>query len=222
MKPLFKVADGRHFTPQWIIEQFPEHSDYIEPFCENAVVFFNKPKSNITVLNDSSISILQSLRDEPAQFIKKLKSITYSEKVFLREQKKTSDSLGELILRKMSVGGVKQKFCDEPEQWAEMLAQLPEMAAKLEGVHLFNKSPVEIIRAFDSWNTLIYCTPPVDDAVFNTDNHIELCKALNRCDSKVVVHGFASPLYNRLYKEWKFVDKPSVKNKKTEGLWKNF
>lgn len=230
LKPLFKTTDDKCSLSQWIIDNFPENYqdlDYVEPFCGNAIVFFNKAKSSHNVINDTNLgvyNILRALRDEPSQFIKKVKSFKFTEKLFLKEQTKNPDdfleiALREFLLRRSSVGGQKIKFLQE-DNIPELIEQLKEMAEKLQDIFIFNKPAQEVITAFDHPNALFYCKAP-DEVVMSLDEHMSLSKILFRCNGKVVINNISSPLYNRLYKEWRCVEKP-VKNKKTECLWMNF
>jgi site-specific DNA-adenine methylase len=58
----------------------------------------------------------------------------------------------------------------------------------------------------------------------DTNDHIELAHSLNAFQGKALISGYASPLYNRLYKEWNIEKKKiaSSKETKVEILWKNY
>lgn len=47
MKAIMKYPGSK-----WIIDFFPEHHSYLEPFFGNGAVLFNKARSNIETVND--------------------------------------------------------------------------------------------------------------------------------------------------------------------------
>jgi site-specific DNA-adenine methylase len=62
------------------------------------------------------------------------------------------------------------------------------------------------------------------------DDHIELAEVLNSFKGKVLISGYPSRLYNKLYKTWtcekrkmpNHASQQKVKPIKVELLWKNF
>jgi len=218
------------------------------------------PSIGLKVINDvdlGTIQVFRALRDEPRTFISKLKRKKYSENVFKRELKKTEfkdyldHAINEFVLRRMSRGGLKTAFAwserlrgGEPgdlHAWKTIVQQLPEIAKKIKNTHIFNKDACKIIEAFNSKNALVYCDPPYvpetrvsPDAYgpneMNTDAHITLSQKLMRFEGKVVISGYSGILYNRLYAEWRRIEKEvpnhssQQKNKprKVEVCWMNY
>ena len=237
-----------------------EEMDYVEPFCGAASVFLNKNPSNgneiINDLDPNLIKIFKALRDEPSLFIKKVKNTTYSERVFKREQEKNefedllSHALNEFILRRMSRSGLKKAFGWSDRQrggqpgdvnaWKTIAAQLPVISERLQKTRIYNKPAIEIIDAYNEPNVLIYADPPylettrvspkAYDKEMTIDDHIKLSDVLKQCNSKVIVSGYPSMLYNNLYKDWNCVKKQipnhasqqKTKTIKTEVLLKNY
>lgn len=272
LRPPFKIHGGKRYLASWILEQFPtdipngfEHFDYLEPFCGAASVFLNKEKSISPakeVLNDIDpgvVAILRTLRDEPETFIKRLKNTTYSERVFLRELKKSEakeyeneydHALNEFIVRRMSRGGMKKAFAwsdrerggqpGDVNAWETIIDVLPEIATRIKDTFIFNKNAIKVIKAFNSENMICFCDPPyvpetrsakeVYEYEMSTDDHIELATVLNDFKGKVILSGYPSTLYKRLYTGWKCIKKnipnhasqAKTKSVKIECLWMNF
>lgn len=204
------------------------------------------------------VQIYRALRDEPKHFIAKLKRTRYTERVFLRELKKQENefsdymdqAINEYIVRRMSRGGLKKAFAwsnrrrggipGDLNAWNTMLEQLPLIARRIEDVSIINKPAIEVLKAFNEENTLCYNDPPyLHDSrsskksyeyEMTTDDHIELSEVLNQYRGKVLISGYPSVLYNRLYKEWNCVKKKvanhasqqKTKSQKTEVLWMNY
>lgn len=264
IRPAFKCHGGKYYLSKWIIDNFPDNYKeytYLEPFCGGANVFINKEKSKNEIINDidaSVINIFKALRDEPKEFIRKLRYKKYCENTFnlaLLNSKQPFDdylefAVNELILRRMSRGGLKKAFAwsdrtrggkpGDVNAWKTCLALLPELAERLEGVFIFNKPAIEIIQKFNKKDTLVYCDPPyvhetrtsknVYGYEMTNEDHTQLANVLNNFDGKVIVSGYPSTLYNKLFKEWNCVKQKVAnhssqsKTKKimTEYLWKNF
>lgn len=265
LRPPFKCHGGKYYLSSWIIENFPdeyEKLDYVEPYCGAASVFINKvPSEGSEVLNDMNdgiVKIFKALRDEPNTFIKRIKRTRYTERVFNRclknQDKEWEDyidhAVNEFILRRMSRGGLKKTFAwsnrerggqpGDVNAWETIIKQLPEIAERLYGSWVFNKPAIDVIKAFDDDNVLLYCDPPYLEetrTVTNTyehemsdDDHIELANALKSFKGKVVLSGYPSSLYKRMFEGWKCLRKKianhasqqASKKHKTECLWLNF
>lgn len=253
VRPAIKAKSNLHIA-NWIIGNFPEdHQNltYLEPYCGNANVLFNKEKSQIEVINDLDLGIIQiyrALRDEPKEFIRRLKLCKYSQetfdKCFKKEESKDylEHAVNEYILRRMSRSGLKKSFAwsekirggqpGEINAWESALKELPNLGDRLKEVFLFNKKAIEIIQIFDLKSSLLYIDPPflyetkvsktVYSSEMSTEEHIELSRILNNFKGKVILSGIPSPLYNRLYKNWNQKKKKASKGKKAEILWLNY
>lgn len=232
---------------------------YIEPFIGGANVLLNKERSKTEIMNDldsNVIEIYQALRDEPKEFIRRLNLSKYCQETFDRALKKTvfndylDKAVNEFILRRMSRGGLKSAFAwsnrlrggvpGDINAWNTAIKGLPELAERLQEVYVFNKPAIEVLKSFDGPDVLTYCDPPylhetrVSKTVYasemTTEDHIQLSHVLNGFQGKVLLSGYMSPLYARLYKNWN-VEKKKIANhssqkktkeQKVEILWKNF
>lgn len=123
--------------------------------------------------------------------------------------------------------------------WWTAIDQLPAIIERLRRVEILYQPALEAIRRFDSPETLIYCDPPylhetrdpnsrdVYGVEMTEEEHRELASALNTCESKVVLSGYPSSLYDGLYRSWRCVEIDIAnhaaggrkKARKTEVLW---
>ena len=94
---------------------------YVEPFCSGAAILLNKNPSETEVIcdiDDGIVAMFKGIRDEPKEFISRIKRTKYSERAFKiafnKSQNEFEDYLdkavNEYILRKMSRGGLKKVF----------------------------------------------------------------------------------------------------------------
>ena len=265
-RPPIKMHGGKGHLAQFIVEQFPtsyESMDYVEPYVGGGSVLLNKNTSNGTeIINDLDLGIVQifrALRDEPENFISRLKRTKYSERTFNRAIKRSNtkiddyidQAINEFILRRMSRGGLKTNFSwsdrerggqpGDVNAWETIIKDyLPKIGERIQKIHIFNKPAIEIIHAFNDANVILYCDPPylaetrvTKDAYayeMGTDDHIELAEALQQFKGKVIISGYPSALYKRLFSQWRCIKRKivnhasqqKVKKIKTEQLWLNY
>ena len=226
-----------------------QEMDYVEPYVAAGSVMFNKEPSQFEVINDLEAEVVQiyhALRDEPTMFIGRLKRVKYCESTFLKAAKKVQDTekwddymdqaVAEFKLRKMSRGGDKKNFTPRnghPEYleraaavWKQDIAGLSEVAARLQSCHIMQKPTVDLLKAFNSKGTFVFASPPplpkndmVDESEFV--EHTKTADLLRQYDGKVIVSHTSSPLYRRLYRDWRYARKKSS-NQKIEMLWMNY
>jgi DNA adenine methylase len=125
-------------------------------------------------------------------------------------------------------------------EWLSAVDGLPAVHARLRRVLIENKPALEIIRREDGPNTLFYCDPPylhetrtardVYEFEMSEQDHKELLHVLLQVKGKVMLSGYANPLYNKLLTDWRRVDFDmanhaaggDTKRRMTECVWCNF
>lgn len=233
---------------------------YVEPFCGAASVLLNKRRSMVEVVNDLDPAVYdlhRALRDEPERLASELRAVAYAEATFHsargrqgRCEAGMERAVNEFVLRRMSRGGLRSAFAwsdrrrggqpGDVNAWQTALANVPAVSSRLLGVDILNRPAVEVIRRYDAPDTLIYCDPPYLPATrvsrsayaveMTADDHCELAGVLNECRARVLVSGYPSPLYDRLYRNWTRATKGianhasqmAVKRKKEEVVWMNY
>ncbi|MBY0456068.1 MAG: DNA adenine methylase [Gemmataceae bacterium] len=233
---------------------------YVEPFCGGASVLLNKQRSAFEAINDLDPAVYDlytALRDTPEPFAHGLHAHDYTEKTFRRAQERADRceagldrATNEYILRRMSRGGLRTAFAwserlrggkpGDVNAWETALANLPVLSERLQGVDILNRPAVEIVRRFDGPDAFFYCDPPYLPATrvsrsayafeMTADDHCELAGVLNGCRGRVLVSGYPSPLYDRLYRHWNRATKEianhasqkAVKEVKQEVVWMNY
>lgn len=236
-----------------------ENLTYIEPFSGAASVMMNKLPSQEECLNDLDsgiVAILRVLRDQCDEFIACLKKTKYTQKNFelaMSRKEFVNDldyAVNEFVLRRMSRGGLKTAFAwsertrggrpGDENAWTTMHKILPVISERLQSVYILNRPASEVIKAFNISSTLLYVDPPyLPDTrqskeayqfEMDADDHVTLSDQLKNFRGKVMVSGYPSILYNRLYKGWR-CEKKKIANHasqqkqkpvKTEMLWMNY
>lgn len=108
-------------------------------------------------------------------------------------------------------------------------------AARLKLVQLESDDAFAIIRRFDAPTTLFYVDPPYVTSTrgqrwqqvayryeFGDDDHRRLAQLLHRVEGHVLISGYPSELYGRLYEGWRLESRETntqAHTKATECLW---
>src|SRR5690606_27833005 len=118
-------------------------------------------------------------------------------------------------------------------------AVLPAVVERFGSVQVEHLPWQELIRRYDTPETLFYCDPPYLLSTRNghvgyeyemtVEEHRELAEALNSVKGHVVLSGYASPEYDEWYAGWERIefdaamfarpDKGRPRDRRTEVLW---
>jgi DNA adenine methylase len=261
IRPPVKWHGGKHYLARWIVAEFPAHHTYVEPFGGAASVLLNKPPAMVEVYNDLDERIsrfFRVLREHGDEFRRRLSLTPYSEVEFRKSAESTDDEVEQarrdFVRWRQSLGGrgdsfsftlhrVRRQMADVVSGYLSAIdQQLPLIVERLRAVQFLCRPAVEVVRQWDSADTLFYCDPPYlhetraagSRAVYgiemSEDEHRELAETLNTCRGKVVLSGYPSALYDDLYGSWRTVeiDIPNhaaggrQKTRMREILWLNF
>jgi len=270
MRSIITYYGGKGYSWRRIIPHFPPHHTYVEPFGGAANVLLNKPPSPVEVYNDidsNLVTIFRVLRDRPDELRRALELTPYSREEYVRclgplDGLDDVEKARRLIVRYRQVfGGTGQTAT--PGQWSYSVtfscrgmsgvvsrwlstidAVLPAVVERFRRVQIENLPWQEIIRRYDTPETLFYCDPPYMPSTRNShgeyayemtvEEHQELAEALHSVKGHVVLSGYASPEYDEWYRGWKRVefdatlfarsdqtrsDQKRSRDKRTEVLW---
>jgi len=243
IRSVIKCPGNKNIIKNWILKHFPEdytNMTYCEPFVGGGSVYLNKLPSKEEVISDINYEVLciyKALRDEPTEIIGRLKRVKHSEKTFKRAKSKSINdyidlAVNELVLRKMSSHEHKQVFTQEYD-WNKFIKELGFAANRVKHTHILCENALKIIQVWDGPNTFMYIDPPrieettdLANNAMSVDEHIQLAETINSAKSFIVISGYPSTLFNRLYKDWNCVrysnKRQKNKDKKIDCLWLNY
>lgn len=87
MNAIFKYPGSKWSIAQWIINFFPPHHSYLEPFFGSGAVLFTKSRSSIETVNDLDgdvVNLFEWIRRDPERLAKEVYWIPYSREVYDR------------------------------------------------------------------------------------------------------------------------------------------
>ncbi len=220
---------GKSKLKNKIISLMPPHDTYVEPFIGGGSVFFSKTPSPISAINDKDIDIYNIYKDmkevgdkminrdftpERKKFDTLLKTNKFNSKedrlyrnLYLSINSYSGNRTGFIGERQIEVykKGVEVGKKYKTSKWKDFLNN--------NKVFISNKDFKEVIRKFDSPNTLFYLDPPYSysktDYKYNVDPQ-EVYDALQGIKGKFMLSYDFNPEIRKLF------DKYNIKKISTE------
>jgi DNA adenine methylase len=180
IRPPVKWPGGKRYMAKNIIELFPPHRIYLEPFGGGASVLLNKPPVEVEVYNDLDLRItrlFRVIRDQGEGFLAKVRLIPYSQVEFEASSAyppAASDldmAICDFVRWRQSFGGKGESWsytttrarggmAGDVNAWWTAIDQLPRIIDRMRRVQILCQSAFEAIPRFDHADGLIYCDPP--------------------------------------------------------------
>lgn len=191
-----------------IIERFPTHSTYVEPFCGSCAVLLQKPISKNEIINDKDtavVKIFSALREHPLELAAMIWATPYS------KANREHIPINELEASCLEMAKAKQFYSgnqntstfsldfghankSKASVWAEWHERVFPAAARLKAVQILNEDAISVIERFkDQEGALIYIDPPYVGheneyrCAVNYDDLIQIC---SNARAKIVVSEF--------------------------------
>jgi DNA adenine methylase len=178
---------GKAYYAEWLIERFPDHRVYVEPFGGAANVLLRKPRSEVEVYNDVDdrvVNLFRVVRD-PEQFerLRLLLDLTpYARAEFadLLELPPTDDPVekarrffaicrqarGGLGMSKLSRNAwatskrTRRDMAEPVSKYLSAIEGLADVAARFRTVLIESKPAIDLIHQYDGEDTFFYLDPP--------------------------------------------------------------
>lgn len=261
---LFGWYGGKFSHLNWLLPLLPKCHHYCEPFAGSAAVLLNRSTSPVETYNDLDgevVNFFRVCRDRGEELTRAIVLTPFSREEFAlactldpsvsplerarrfyvrARQVRTGLAQTATLGRwgnckntsRAGMSGIISRFLGGVEM-------LPEIAERLLRVQIENRPARDVIRLYDSPQTLFYCDPPYihetrgDAKAYKyemTDaEHAELAALLNKVKGKVAISNYDCRLMNDLYSapKWrKFSSGPrtnhATKGQRIEVLWTNY
>lgn len=181
MNTVFPYPGGKSYLSSWIIDHFPDHDCYVEPFGGGASVLVNKPESRVEVYNDRDgdvVHFFRVLRERPDELVEWLEGRPYAKDLHEKYGRqfyagyRPDDDVERagrfFYLRKAqyaakyptmsgfsSCGG-----SNHATAYTSGIEALESFADRLRRVEIENRDYKTIFDRADASDTLFYCDPP--------------------------------------------------------------
>ena len=254
---------GKYSHLDWLLPLLPYTKHYCEPFGGSAAVLLNREPSPIETFNDIDgeiVNFFQVLREQKDALVEAIGLTPFSRQEFEIAISGSQDNISDLerarrfFVRARQVRtGLAQTassgrwahcrltsragMAGAVSRWLGSVETLPEIAQRLLRVQIEHDDAINVIKRYDSEETLFYCDPPYphesrgDSRAYgyemSDDEHRALSKVLHNVKGKVALSGYHCDLLDALYEDWDCIEAPaktihSVKTKRREVLWINY
>lgn len=184
-RPALRYHGGKFRLAPWVMQFFPAHRVYVEPFGGGGSVLLMKQRCHAEVYNDLDAELhnfFEVVRDRGEELRAALHLTPFSRLEFEQAYQPHPDPLEQArrtVVRSFmgfGSGGASGKstgfransnrsHTTPAHDWANYPAALPAIVERLRGVILECRDAADVIRQHDSASTLIYADPPY---VFST------------------------------------------------------
>ncbi len=243
-RPALRYFGGKWRVAQKIASQFKHHQVYCEPFGGAFSVGLRKisPPGCKDVYNDTEGGIVNfwyQLRDNGEELIVKLTELTFDMDTIEWAKTETEDPLEAAIKYYVHAqvgycgGGIvpwSAGFSHNSVGKKNDCSHLKAIAKHIQDLEICQKDAFDIIREFDSPETLFYVDPPYQEInskkgyleQFTVSDHERLVRVLKGVQGQVVLSGYDNDLYDQALDGWTKVEFPGFStgtSQKQECLW---
>lgn len=225
-------SGGKQAIAQRIVDLFPEHEHYVEPFAGALSVLLTKPQSTVETVNDidsNLVTFWRVLREQPDELARACALTPHAR----QEHTASRDTTGcDDVERARRVwvqltqsrgarlsGNSGWRFVHSrnamslPRYLTGYLARISPAAQRLRNVSIECRDAIDVIRTYARPGALLYIDPPyLGETRYGKQyahefddpaQHASLLDVLTRTDAAVVLSGYASDLYRDTLTGWK-------------------
>lgn len=232
---VFGWYGGKFSHLEWLLPLLPACHHYCEPFSGSAAVLLNRDPAPVETYNDIDgdvVNFFRVLRDYSEQIIKAIALTPFSREEYYQAIYGETEGISAIerarrfyVRARQTRTGLAQTAslgrwanCKDTSRagmsgvvsrWLGGVEALDDIALRLLRVQIENRPAVDLIRLYDSPDTLFYCDPPYLHATRGDSNaysfemdeakHRELARILANCQGKVALSGYDHPLMAELY-----------------------
>lgn len=254
---------GKYSHLEWLLPLLPESNHYCEPFGGSAAVLLNREPAPVETYNDIDgevVNFFRVLRDEKDALIEAIGLTPFSREELRRACEEPTALLAPLERARRffvrarqvrtglaqtasegrwanCVGTSRAGMAGAVSRWLGSVEGLAPIVERLLRVQIENRPALDVIKTYDSPDTLFYCDPPYphasrgDSKAYKFEmsdmDHIRLARLLHSLQGKVAISGYRCDLMDKLYGDWQSIEAEtrlvhSVKQPRTEVLWVNY
>ena len=250
-RPILRWHGGKWLLAPWILQHLPQHRVYVEPFGGAASVLLRKPRSYAEIYNDLDgevVNLFRVARDRGDELRRALELTPFARDEFAESYHETTDPLEQArrtVARAFMGFGSNahnkatgfrsnsnRSGTTPAHDWRNYPQAFGDVIERLRGVCIENRDAASVMLTHDGDETVHYVDPPYVAATRDkgsdyrhemTDaDHEALAETLHGLRGSVVLSGYAGTLYERLYSDWRRVERRALADgakERTEVLW---
>jgi DNA adenine methylase len=254
---------GKYSHLNWLLPLLPKAQHYCEPFAGSAAVLLNREPAPVETYNDIDgevVNFFRVLRDQQEELIKAIGLTPFSREEFALACTPSDKDISDLerarrffVLARQVRTGLAQTasagrwahclltsragMAGAVSRWLGSVEGLSEIVQRLLRVQIEHNPAIDVIKRYDSPETLFYCDPPYphdsrgDNKAYGyemtNEEHRKLAQVLRNVKGKVALSGYHGTLMDELYSDWRAIEAPvkmchSIKQPRQEVLWVNY
>ncbi len=229
MKTILRWPGAKWRLADWIINMFPVHDVYCEPFFGSGAVFFSKSPSGTETINDidsNIVNLFRVVRNSADELARVIEMTPYARE----EYRDCYDSSGDevekarrfLVRTWQGFGG--KTYCStgwahdrtntvfRPKYWCKLPERILETVERLKMAQIENMNALELIEMYKSKNTLLYVDPPYLKSTRSQlhyacefakpEEHKELLQLCKKHKGHLILSSYENDLYNNELEGW--------------------
>lgn len=196
-RPVLRYHGGKWNMAPWLIQQFPPHTTYVEPYCGAASVLLRKPRSRSEIINDMDDEVYNLfcvVRDRGQRLASLLELTPFSRREYMKCIRPAKDPMerarrivvrsfmgfGSDSFRANRTSGFRARFhgsglTTPAADWMNYPESLRLVVERLRGVVIEHRPALEILRMYDKPETFFYCDPPYPISTRSACSHGRHC-----------------------------------------------
>ena len=230
LKTILRWPGAKWRIADWIIQQFPEHDVYCEPFFGSGAVFFRKAPSGTETINDvdgNIVNLFRVVRDSADELAKMIEMTPYSREEYRECHEIKGDEIEKarrFLTRTWQAFGGKTyspaaswahdrtNTVFRPRYWCNLPGRLLDTVERLRMAQIECMDALELIPMYNRRNTLLYVDPPYlrssrtqlhyECEFAKTGEHMALLKILQEHNGPCIVSSYDNELYNEALAGW--------------------
>lgn len=252
MKTLLKYPGSKWNIATWIIDYFPSHKVYVEPFFGSGAVYFTKFPSCIEIINDidgNVVNLFKVCREHPIELARALELTPYAREEFNNCVKIDGDDVERarrtVVRYHQSYGAANSSINSwknsqtgnsprNPSLWRDLPQVVFEVCDRLKDAHIENRNAFDLIERFNSPEVLMYLDPPYllnlrKRGIYKNEmsdlQHEELLRLIKSSKAQIILSAYDSDLYNSELEGWNMAERKVIAQGgvyRTEKIYMNF
>ncbi len=238
-RPILRYFGGKWMLAPWIIEHFPPHRVYVEPYGGGASVLLRKERAHSEVYNDldsTIVDVFRVLQSKPGELERIIRLTPFSREeydLFYESTEDQVESARRTIGRSLmgfggnSTGGSKTGFRTTSVlsnrvpamDWVNYPDEIHLFANRLAGVVIENRDAKEVMSLQDGGSTLHFVDPPYPHDTrsikhgyrceMTDEDHLSLCRFIKELKGMVILCGYRNDIYDRIL-GWKSIEREAL------------
>lgn len=217
-RPLLNYYGGKWSAAEWVIEHFPSHEVYVEPFAGAASILLSKPRAKREIVNDLDheiVNLFTVVREHGLTLKTSLMLTPYSREEYDRCKQWCDNPIEQarrtIIKSYFGIGDAIQNTTNGFRQskdantcnarsWVTYVNGIDQIIERFRGVLIENRDYRKVMTYYDSESTLFYLDPPYFKQTrsekhgykfeFEVKDHEEMCEFLTTIKGMVILSGY--------------------------------